>query len=103
MARKGDAFRGMKPDWSTNPRMRAFLAANDQGEMEAFTLYRPALIVQGTDDTFVSAPLNTALAARLRDAGAPLTYKLYPGADHFAVLPQANSDVLAFLAARFAR
>ena len=103
VARKGESFRGVRPDWSADPRMHAFLATNDQGEMETFTLRQPALIVQGTDDNFVSAPLNTALAARLRDVGAPLNFKFYPGADHFAVLPQANKDVLAFLAARFAR
>ncbi len=103
VARKGDAFRGLKPDWAANPRMHAFLLANDQGEMETFMLRQPALIVQGTDDTFVSAPLNTALAARLRDAGSPLSFKLYPGADHFSVLVQSDKDVLAFIAARFAR
>ena len=102
VAGKGEAFRGLKPDWATTPRMHAFLAANDQGEMKTFMLHHPALIVQGTEDAFVSEPLNTALAARLRDAGAPLTYKLYPGADHFSVLPQSDNDVLAFLKARFA-
>ena len=55
VARKGDAFKGVRPDWSADPRMRAFLVANDQGEMETFMLRQPALIVQGIDDTFVSA------------------------------------------------
>ncbi len=100
---KGDTFLGLKPDWAGNPYMHEFLITNDQGEMQDFMLHRAALIVQGTEDGFVSEPLNTALAAKLRDAGAPLTYKLYPGADHFSVLTQSNSDVLAFLKARFTR
>ena len=102
LAAKGAAFRGVKPNWASEPRMRAFLAANDQGEMQDFALHRPALIVQGADDTFVSEPLNTALAAKLRDGGAPLAYRIYPGADHFSVLLKAHDDVLAFLKARFA-
>ncbi len=30
-----------------------------------------------------------------------VTYKVYPGADHFTVISRADADVLAFLAARF--
>ena len=101
VAAKGVAFQGVRPDWASEAKMHAFLTANDQGVMETFALHRPALIVQGSNDTFVSEPLNTALAARLRDGGAPLAYKIYPGADHFSILPKANDDVLAFLKARF--
>ena len=98
---KGAAFDGLKPGWAQEPRMRAFLAANDQGVMPRYTLRQPALIVQGDADAFVSPHANGAWAAKLQGAGAPVIYKLYPGADHFSVLPRANSDVLAFLQARF--
>jgi len=37
----------------------------------------------------------------LRARGAPVTYKVYPCADHFTVIRRADADVLAFLAARF--
>ncbi len=100
---KGAAFDGLKPGWALEPRMRAFLAANDQGMMPRYTLRQPALIVQGDADAFVSPHANSALAAKLHGAGAPVTYKLYPGADHFSVLPEANADVLAFLQARFGK
>lgn len=33
--------------------------------------------------------------------GAPVTYKTYPGADHFTVIRRTDADVLAFVAARF--
>ncbi len=100
---KRAGFEGLKPGWAQEPRMRAFLAANDQGVMPRYTLRQPALIVQGSADAFVSPQANAALATKLRDQSAPVTYKLYAGADHFSVLPQANGDVLAFLKTRFAR
>jgi acetyl esterase/lipase len=40
---------------------------------------------------------------RLKATGAPVTYKVYDGADHFFVIRQADADVLAFLRQRFAR
>ena len=100
---KGGAFDGLRPDWVRNPRMHAFLVANDQSVMPRYTPRHSTLIVQGDADTFVSVHANAALAAKLRAAGAPVTYKLYPDADHFSLLPRANGDVLAFLQARFAR
>ena len=99
---KGTAFRGFKPGWAANPRMKAFLAANDPAVMPGVTLRKPTLIVQGTADTFVLEPLTTKFVAKLRAAGAPITYKEYPGADHFTVIRQAEADVLAFLHERFA-
>lgn len=103
VTKKGAGFDGLKPGWAQEPRMRAFLAANDQGVMPRYTLRQPALIVQGDADAFVSAQANAALATKLRGQSAPVTYKLYAGADHFSVLPRANDDVLAFLKTRFAR
>jgi dipeptidyl aminopeptidase/acylaminoacyl peptidase len=55
------------------------------------------LIVQGTDDAFVPEPLTTAFVTRLKARGAPVTYKRYPGADHFTLIKQSDADVLAFL------
>ena len=100
---KGTAFDGMKPGWEENPSMRAFLATNDPGANPGFTLRRHTLIVQGTADPFVLDTLTTGLVAKLRARGAPVTYKRYPGADHFTIIRQADSDVLAFLGDRFRR
>ncbi len=99
---KGEAFDGLKKDWATNPDMRAFLAANDPAASPDFLLRRPTLVVQGTADGFVLEPLTTAFVERLRGKGAPVTYKTYPGADHFSVIRKADDDVLAFLRERFA-
>jgi len=97
----GASFAGMKPDWAETPQMRAFLLANDPAVTPGFTLRHPTLIVQGTADPLVPEPLNTRFAKQLRTRGAPMTYKVYPGADHFTVIRRADADVLAFLAARF--
>lgn len=95
---KGQArFAGLKPGWDKTPRMAAFLARNDLAVKPGFTMHRPTLIVQGTDDLFVPEPLNTAFAARLKALGGPVTYKRYPGADHFTIIKRADADVLAFL------
>jgi hypothetical protein len=50
---KGDAFRGLTPDWAKQPQMRAFLAANDPAVTPGYTLHKPILIVQGNADPFV--------------------------------------------------
>lgn len=97
----GASFAGMKPGWAKTPRMHAFLVANDPAVTPGFTLHYPTLIVQGTDDPLVAEPLNTRFAAQLCARGAPVTYKTYPGADHFTVIRRADADVLAFVAARF--
>jgi len=97
----GASFTGMKPGWAQTPQMRAFLLANDPAVTPGFTLRHPTLIIQGSADPLVPEPLNTRFARQLRERGAPVTYKVYPGADHFTVIRRADADVLAFLAARF--
>lgn len=101
ITRGGASFAGMKPGWAKTPRMAAFLAANDPAVTPRFTLRHPTLITQGSADPLVLEPLTTRFAGQLRGRGAPVTYKVYPGADHFTVIRQADADVLAFLAARF--
>lgn len=100
---KGEPFDGLKKDWASDPEMQAFLAANDPVASPDFALRLPTLVVQGTADGFVLEPLTTAFVERLRVEGAPVTYKTYPGADHFSVIRSADADVLAFLRERFAR
>ncbi len=100
---KGDAFRGLSSAWASQPHMRAFIAANDPAVKPGYTLRKPVLIVQGAADPFVLEPLQTPFVDRLRATGAPVTYKVYDGADHFSVIRRADADVLAFLHQRFAR
>lgn len=97
----GASFVGLKPGWAMTPQMHAFLAANDPAVTTGFTLHHPTLIAQGTADPLVPEPLTTRFVGKLRARGAPVTYKVYPGADHFTVIRRADADVLAFLAARF--
>ncbi|AEG94120.1 alpha/beta fold hydrolase [Ramlibacter tataouinensis] len=98
---KGAAFAGLKPGWAAHPRMSAFLAVNDPAANPGFTLSRPTLIVQGTADPFVLEPLTAKFVAKLQSTGATVTYKRYPGADHFSIIREAEADVLAFLRERF--
>jgi pimeloyl-ACP methyl ester carboxylesterase len=95
-AKRPTRFAGLKPGWDKTPQMRAFLAKNDFAVTPGFRLHRPILIVQGTVDTFVPEPPTTAFVARLKARGAPVTYKRYPGADHFTVIKRADADMLAF-------
>ncbi|MBP2302383.1 alpha/beta hydrolase [Azospirillum picis] len=100
---KGKAFEGLKADWASQPQMHAFLAANDPAVTPGYTLRQPALIVQGKADPFVLETLQTQFADKLKAGGAPLTYKVYDGADHFSVIRRADADVLDFLRQQFAR
>jgi pimeloyl-ACP methyl ester carboxylesterase len=97
----GTHFAGLKPGWETTPQMRAFLAENDPAVTPGFTLHHPTLIVQGSADPLVPEPLNTRFISQLSARGAPVTYKVYAGEDHFSIIRRADGDVLAFLAARF--
>ena len=99
---KGDArFDGLKPDWAANPDVRRFLQANDPAVEPDLKLRRLTLITQGTADPFVAEPLDRALAHRFSASGTPLTYRVYPGADHFTVIRRGEDDVLSFLRERF--
>lgn len=100
---KGKAFEGLNADWASQPQMNAFLAANDPAVTQGYTLHQPILIVQGNADPFVLETLQTRFADRLKAGGAPLTYKVYDGADHFSIIRRANADVLEFLRQQFAR
>lgn len=94
-------FAGIKPAWEKATGMEAFLTKNDLAIAPGFTLRLPTLIVQGTADTFVPEPLTTAFVARLQARSATVTYKRYPGADHFTLIKLADADVLAFLQTLF--
>jgi fermentation-respiration switch protein FrsA (DUF1100 family) len=94
-------FAGLKPGWDTTPEISAFLTHSHLAVPSGFTLQRPTLIVQGTNDAFVPEPLTTAFLTRLKARGAPVTYKTYPGADHFTLILQSDSDMLVFLQTLF--
>ena len=99
-AKAPGAFAGLKAGWDTSPAMGPFLAANDLATTQGFTVHLPTLIVQGTADVFVFEPLDAAFAAKLISAGAPVTYRVFSGADHSSIVPLATPTVLTFLANR---
>lgn len=46
----------------------------------------PMLLVAGTEDTTVLPRNTTRLAARIHDAGGPVSSRLYPGVDHREII-----------------
>lgn len=90
-------FKGYKATWASNASMKAFLTANDPAVNPAFTLRTPTLILQGGADEFVFEPLQTALVAKFKAAGLPVTYIKYPTAGHASVMTAGQADMLNFL------
>jgi pimeloyl-ACP methyl ester carboxylesterase len=102
IAAKGAAFNGFKENWASDPKMAAFLAANDPAANPNFRLKKPTFISLGTDDAFVFQNTTAALVARMKADGTPVTYKEYPGTDHFTVIRTAQPDTMSFLKQLFA-
>lgn len=91
-------FAGYKRGWDSIPEMKAFLLKNDPDITPGFHLRLPVLIEQGTNDKFVLESLDSAFVAKLRATGTLVIYKVYPGDDHFQIIPDGNADALRFLA-----
>jgi pimeloyl-ACP methyl ester carboxylesterase len=102
IAAKGATFDGFRQDWASDPKMAAFLAANDPAANPNFRLKKPTFISLGPDDAFVFLNTTRALVARLRADGAPVTYNEYPHTDHFTVIRAAQPDTMSFLKQLFA-
>ena len=64
-------------------------------ELETLALSVPTLVVQGTEDVLVSRAITDEVTAALCGNGADLTYRVYEGADHRAVLEESCDDVRA--------
>lgn len=99
---KGTTFDGFKENWASDPKMAAFLAANDPAANPNFHLKKPTFISLGPDDAFVFLNTTRALVARLKADGTPVTYNEYPGTDHFTVIRAAQPDTMTFLQQLFA-
>lgn len=102
MAAKGATFDGFRQDWASDPKIAAFLAANDPAANPTFRLKKPTFISLGPDDAFVFLNTTRALVARLKADGAAVTYNEYPGTDHFTVIRAAQPDTKSFLKQLFA-
>lgn len=74
-----------------------------QNDPMYFTIGLPTLIVNGVSDTMVSSEASLVVADCLRRNGAPVTFKAYLGATHGSVLKDAEGDVAAWVANRFAQ
>ncbi|MGH9095787.1 MAG: alpha/beta fold hydrolase, partial [Acidimicrobiales bacterium] len=89
------------PGWKSNPVVQAHLAENQPGMA---TTSAPILVVQGTDDALIPYAVTTALVTD-RLCGTQhdtVDYMAFQGANHGTVVGVAQSDVLAWIAARFA-
>lgn len=89
------------PGWKDNPLVLAHLTENEPGMAPTSA---PILVVQGTDDALIPYATTTALVTgRLcRTQHDTVEYMAFQGANHGTVVGVAQSDVLAWIAARFA-
>jgi fermentation-respiration switch protein FrsA (DUF1100 family) len=89
--------------WSNDPRTtepaRSVLATNDVGFVAAPT---PLLVVSGTADTTVVIERARDLFARLCETGQTTEYTEYEGATHDDIGAHAATQVLGWIADRFA-
>jgi pimeloyl-ACP methyl ester carboxylesterase len=86
----------VKPDADLTT-LVALLSANDQDELAFHT---PVRIEQGAVDPVVFAAFSDQLAAGYASRGLPVTYKRYPGVDHFGLVRAAAVDSTAYLKQR---
>lgn len=96
------AFVGSKASWVDLPAVKTFFAKNDPGASTDFKLAAPAFVAQGTADVFVPEFLTSKLVNDLAGRGSSVSYRVYTGSDHGAIVLDAKADALAFMAARFA-
>ncbi|TCN58429.1 pimeloyl-ACP methyl ester carboxylesterase [Rhodococcus sp. SMB37] len=66
-------------------------------EVEPLDLSVPTLVVQGSEDALVSRAITDQVTEALCGNDADLTYRVYDGADHRAVLEASFDDVHAFV------
>ena len=79
--------------WTQNGIQRGFPAVSAVWRAEAAHLAMPVLLLHGRDDKVVTPELSRELAELLRQRGAPVTLKIFPG-DH-SVFP--IDEVVRFL------
>jgi dienelactone hydrolase len=85
-----DLFR---PDADLGP-LVAELRANDP---DGLSFHIPVRIEQGASDTVVLPQLTDALVASYRARHLPVTYKRWPGIDHFGLVNAAADDATSYL------
>ncbi len=74
----------------------------DQPEFQAAWKGRPVLVVTGEADERIPLRYVTERAQRLMDGGVAVTYRTYPGEDHFLFFSQLD-DVLRHISAWLAK
>ncbi len=89
------------PGWKNNPTVQTHLTENEPGLAATSA---PILVVQGTDDALIPYAATTALVNdRLCNTQHDtVEYIAFQGANHGTVVGLAQSDALAWIAARFA-
>lgn len=93
----GDHAALLASDPLADPQLAAILHENSAGNRRTPA---PILVVQGTADATIPKVLTDAFVAKACAGGDQVDYRTYEGADHGTVIAAAQSDVLAWLAAR---
>lgn len=79
------------------------LAAADKSDPENLAIKTPLLIAQGGDDGTVFPVFTDQLVDELKQKGAKVTYKKYPGIDHGGIPEAGRKTGRAFLKTRVGR
>jgi alpha-beta hydrolase superfamily lysophospholipase len=99
-----DSWGGLVPatsfraDADMGPLLR-FAAQNDAGALHPAV---PVLILHGSADTTIPKASSDALDAQLCAGGTTVRYSVYPGLEHWPLVPAAMNDALEWVGARFA-
>jgi pimeloyl-ACP methyl ester carboxylesterase len=66
----------------------------------ALRIHGPVLILQGLTDSLVQPDITDRLVRELKAKGDAVTYRTYPGVDHFGIVAPSAPATTSFLAAR---
>jgi hypothetical protein len=89
----------LKAGWADVPAVVRFARVNTPDSTPG---YGPILLLQGTGDRTIPAPLTHQAAIKLCKIGDAVQYQTYPGMDHDPLVFASFRDQVKWIAARFA-
>jgi pimeloyl-ACP methyl ester carboxylesterase len=100
-----DSFGGIAPDQILRPGVDSapFLAAADKSDPENLAIKTPVMIVQGTADNTVVPLFTEQLVNELRQHGAKVVYKKFPGVNHNPIVAAGGKVARAYVKKRIGR
>jgi hypothetical protein len=88
----------LRPDWTKNPTVQKYLAANDE---HGRSILGPLLIASATEDKVVPPSLIGPEVRSLCETGAVVEYREYSG-NHKTILQASFNGLITWIMDRFA-